>query len=86
MRLYSYVSNENGIMKQQGGNKELDIELLVEKVAGLWRTEKDTIKLFLRWNDENPVLHFEVPENWKPQKTQSKNVFRFQRVKNSEGK
>ena len=77
MRLYTYISNENGTLKQQGGNERLDIELMVEKVKGQWKENSDKINVFLLWKDGNPTLHIETPEGWKPQKTNSKKVFQF---------
>ena len=65
MRLYSFVSNERKITKQQGGNEELHITLLHETKAGSWHTSIKNIHIYFVWNSGIPFLSIELPENWK---------------------
>lgn len=79
MQLYSFISNEKGASKKQGGNKELNIELHIEKEKGAWqRGRVEKIFMFLRLENGEPYLHIQIPDDWKQSKTSVKNVLRFE--------
>jgi len=64
MRLYSFIRNENGTLKAQGGQKRLGITLLHETTRGSWQTRTEEINVDFFWQDGKPALSITLPADW----------------------
>ena len=78
MKLYSFIHNEKRIEKRLGSNKELRFDYWIEKPGHNWQDGGVEKILGCLWiENDKPVLHIELPDNWGREYTNSGKVLRF---------